>query len=140
MINSEIIRGHKEVCTYNGNNDAQCQDASVLPPHLSPDIPRATPKRRCLVRHVVGPIYKQLDSLATTEDLLHVLNHDVLHLGQLILGIGELIGGWVCVVGMHKLRDDRRKRPLETVRRSIGIGRGAGRSELRSELNGFGSI
>jgi hypothetical protein len=137
MINSEIIWEHEEVSTYNSDDDAQCQDAGVLPPHLSPDIPRATPKRRCLVRHVVGPIYEQLNSLATTEDLLHILNHDVLHLGQLVLGIGELIGGWVGVVGMHEFWDDRRKRPLETVRRTVGK---SGRSGLRSELNGLGSM
>jgi len=56
-----------------------------------------------LIRHVIGLIYEQLNAFTTAEDLLHVLNHDVLHLGELVLGIGKLISGRVGVVRVHEL-------------------------------------
>jgi len=117
----------------NGNNDAQGQDAGVLPPHLPPDSSRTAPERRCLTRHIIGLIYEQLYALSAAEDLLHVLYHDVLYLGELVLSIGKFIGGWVSVVRVHELRDNRRERPLETVRRTVGKGAG-GRSRLGSKL------
>jgi len=87
----------------NKDDDAQTKDTGILPPHLSPDSPCTTPERRCLAGHVIGLINEQLNAFATAEDLLHVLNHDVLHLGELVLGIGELISGWGGVVGVHEL-------------------------------------
>jgi len=86
-----------------GNDDAQGQDTGVLPPHLPPDSSRTTPECRCLTRHVVGLIYEQFYAFATAENLLHVLDHDVLHLGELVLSIGELVCGRVGVVRVHEL-------------------------------------
>jgi len=117
----------------NGNDDAQGQDTGILPPHLPSDSPRTTPERCCLTRHVIGLIYKQLYALSTAEDLLHVLDHDVLHLGELVLSIGEFVGGWVGVVRVHELRDNWRERPLETVHRTVGKG-ARGRCGLGREL------
>jgi hypothetical protein len=88
---------------HQSDEDAKCQDALVLPPHLASHRARPTTEGRRLARHVICLVDEQLDALPATEDLLHILDHDVLHLCELRLRAGNVIGRRGRVVRVHQL-------------------------------------
>ena len=111
---------------HQSDEDAECQNALVLPPHLASHRARPTTEGRRLARHVICLVDEQLNALPTAEDLLYVLDHDVLHLGKLRLRAGNVICRGGCVVRVHQLRYDRAKGRLQGVGRQRG-----GRSRCR---------
>ena len=68
---------------HQSDEDAETENALVFPPHLASHRAGTTTEGRCLARHGVRLVHQQLDALPAAQDLLDVLDHDVLHLGQL---------------------------------------------------------
>ena len=119
---------------HQSDEDAESKDALVFPPHLAPYGTCSAAEGRRLARHGVRLVHEELDALPAAEDLLHVLDHDVLHLSELRLCAGDVIGRGRGVVGIHELRDDRTKGRLQCMgwkRRRRRRGRGTGQ-KLRS--------
>jgi hypothetical protein len=68
---------------HQSDEEAETEDALVLPPHLSSHGACPTTEGRCLARHVIRLVDEELDAFPAAEDLLYVLDHDVLYLGEL---------------------------------------------------------
>lgn len=86
--------------TYQPNQHTQCQNFTISPPHLPPHTAGTPPKRSRLASHDIRLIDKELNSLASAENLLNILHHNVLNLVKFRLCTSQLIagrGGVVCV-------------------------------------------
>jgi hypothetical protein len=112
--------GEKVRHPHQSDEDAERENALVLPPHLAPHRARTTTEGRRLARHVIRLVDEQLDALPAAEDLLYVLHHDVLHLGELRLRTGYVIRRGRRVVRVHELRYDRAQGRLQSVGRQSG--------------------
>lgn len=110
--------------THQPDRNTQQHDLLVPPELLAAHRPCSPPERRCLVRHLVRLVDEQLDALATGQDLLDVLHHDVLNLRKLALRALELVDGRGGVVRVHELRDDGPEGTLEAVCGYVGDGGG----------------
>lgn len=91
--------------THQHNYARECEDLRVLPPHPAAHGTRAAAEGGRLASHCVCLVDEELDALATREDLLNILDHDVLDLVQLRLCSREFVCRWGRVVRMHELRD-----------------------------------
>lgn len=118
--------------TYQANEHTQRHDLRIAPPHLATDVARPAAECGGLARHDVGLVDEQLDALAAAQDLLHVLDHDVLHLVELRLCARELVGGGCGVVCMHQVGNGGAEGSLQAMCR--GVGR-RGRGRCAGELN-----
>ena len=106
--------------THQAHRHTQQHNLLIPPKLLPPHRPSPPSERRRLMRHIVCLIHQQLDSLAATQNLLHVLHHDVLDLCKLALGTIYLVCGWRGVVCVHETSNGGAKSALESVGRDVG--------------------
>ena len=95
--------GEKARRPHQSDEDAESKDAFVLPPHLAPHGACTTAESRRLTCHAVCLVNQQFYAFPTAEDLLHVLDHDVLHLSEFGLRAGQVIRRRRRIVRVHEL-------------------------------------
>lgn len=85
--------------------NAQRERRTHLPPHLPPDTFGPPFERPRLARELVGLVDEELDALASAENLVDVIDHDVLDVPEICLRLTERIGGRLVRVLLHKLAE-----------------------------------
>jgi len=89
-------------CAHQCEDDRKCHDLFLFPPHSSSDAPCTSSEDRRLTCHDVRLVNQKFDAFPSTQNLLHILDHDIFDRIEFCLGLCERVGGWRCVIGVQQ--------------------------------------